>query len=347
MGFCSDLLKTCARGLIFVLIGVLAVEFLGGVYLKFRYGASGKSYGIFQPDSELRMVHKPHSFNTWTRLNNYGFRNPDDVAADKKEGVLRVLAVGGSTTFGINLKDEDTYPLKLQRKLRLHPDFKTAEVWNAGVVCYSAGHNLVLLKRLLPKLKPDYVLLFEGVNEQLNAWVLQQDGFNLDNLKDYGLIGKKYSQADWLMQNSFIIKLISSRWVKFEEAKRAKKAREDEARHVPEKKLEAIHPWIIENYRRLLREMIQEIRQHGATPVIIRFATHRRPDLRLFSDLSRDIGISEKVPVLDEQSLFERQGMPARDLFIYTGVHVTPEGAEILAQSLSELILKEETKKRG
>ena len=340
-------IKGAIYPLICLLVLVVTGEVLGRIYLGFRYGALGKRYGIFQSDPQLRMVHRPNSFNTITRLNNYGLRNPDDTQKEKASGALRVMVFGGSTTFGINLKDHETYPLQLQEKLRAQPGFEKTEVLNAGVICYSAGHNLLLMKRLLPELKPDYVLIFEGVNELLNSWILGRDGVKLDELKTFGAIGKSYSQADWLMQKSVLAKLVSSLLVKEMEKKRAEKVAHEIHENSPEAVAGPAHPWVIENYKYLLTEMIHLARSHGATVVVIRFASYRRPDMRQFSDWALEIATREGALVFDEQAHFEKSGISPEKLFIYTGVHTTPLGADLMASGLFDLIMNQEKIKNG
>ncbi len=326
----------------------VALEIAGNLYVNMRFGKPGKIYGIFESDPELRMVPKPNSFNTRTSLNNYGFRNTENVTEQREPGTLRVLVVGGSTTHGINLTDADTYTAKLQKKLRQVPGYEKAEVWNAGVICYSAGHNLILTKRLLPKLKPDYVIIFEGVNERLNSWVMQSlDKVDLGSLNEYGVIGKNYSQAGGLMERSILLKFASWFLIRQVEKFRAHKVILEERRNSPEADPGEPHPWTVRNFDYLLREMIRAVRAGGAEPLVIRFASHRRPDLRKFSDMSLQIAQEEAAPFLDAKKLFLKSGISPRELFIYTGVHVTPAGSELLAAGLFDKLMELESRKKA
>ncbi len=187
---------------------ILCVEALGRLVIHIRYGVPGKSYGLWKYDSELGATYRPNSYNTLTSLNNDAFRNKEDVFDPNPAGSLRIMVFGGSTTFGYNLADGDTFTEKLEQKLRKIQGLERTQVLNAGEICYSSGHSLIRIKRLVPKLKPDYVILDEGLNDILNAWVLNSDGVSLNALyetKTYGVLGKGYGQNRWLEWNSVIL----------------------------------------------------------------------------------------------------------------------------------------------
>lgn len=312
---------------------ILLVEGAARVLIHFKYGHPGKTYGLWIADPELGATHRPNGYNTHTSLNNYGFRNREDVLEPKPPGALRIIAFGGSTTFGYNLQDGETYTDQLQVRLRRVPGYEQAQVLNAGRITYSAGHNLILMKRLVPVLRPDYALLYEGVNELFNAWVLQQERQSLDALDSrFGVLGKGYDQNRWLKRNSVIVRFIDYVVKKY---------------LVPWRKLDLeIHPWVVENYEHVLREMLGFLRAQGAIPIVLRYPSVEQPDISFFSDLSAEIACEEGVIVLDLESRFDRFGVRERDYFADTGVHVTSRGAEVIADVLAELINELERKRR-
>ena len=187
----------------------MGLEGLGRELISLRYGVPGKTYGLWKYDPELGATHRSNAYNTRSTLNNYGFRNLENVFDPRPSNSLRIIAFGGSTTFGYNLKDGETYTEKLQERIRELPGFEKTQVLNAGRICYSAGHNLILMKRFVPQFKPDYVIIYEGINEMMNVWALQRDGVSLDNLGHrYGVIGKSFDQNRWLKRNSVIVRFI-------------------------------------------------------------------------------------------------------------------------------------------
>jgi len=311
---------------------ILCIEGLGRLAIHMRHGIPGKSYGLWKYDPELGAVHRPNAYNTRTSLNNYGFRNQEDVYDPKPVNSLRIIAFGGSTTFGYNLTDSETYTEKLELKLRQIPGYEKTQVLNAGSICYSAGHNFILMKRLVPLLRPDYAILYEGVNEPMNAWALRKDGVLPDKLEDtYGIIGKSFDQNRWLKRNSVIVRFVDyyvkSRLPSFQPNAVAQSHQ--------------IHPWVLENYKYLLRHMIDFLKEQNSTPVILRYASLGQPEQEIFSNVSAEIAKEKGVLVCDMASRFRERDGKAKDLFSDTGVHVTPEGAEILADELFQMILQD------
>ncbi len=327
-------------GIYLALSTLLLIVSLEGVVrfvIHLHYGHSGKTYGLWRYDPELGADHRPNGYNSVATLNNFGFRNLEDVFQPKPPDGLRILAFGGSTTFGYNLADGQTYTEKLQEKLRTLPEFGKTQVLNAGRINYSAGHNLILMKRLAPQLKPDYVILYEGVNELQNAWVLQRDGVSLNNLGEtYKVLGKSYDQNRWLKRNSTIVRLIDY-YVK----PRAEYIRQEifeRHRNSSTAKVE-IHPWIIRNYRYVFEQIIRYLQEEKVKIIVVRYATFDHPELKAFADLSAEVAREKGVLICDMQSRFDQFGVNAGHLFIHTGAHVNSEGAKVLAQELYETIL--------
>ncbi len=100
------------------------------------------------------------------------------------------------------------------------------------------------------------------------------------------------------------------------------------------------HPWIQENFRFLFGQMIDVLSSEGVTPVVIHYASRPPSEVQVFSDLSAEIARQKGVLVCDMQSRFE-QAPNMDDLFIHTGVHVTPKRSEILAEELFKTISKD------
>lgn len=78
--------------------------------------------------------------------------------------VVRILAVGGSTTECLFLDDADAWPRLLQDAVgRL----SGRRVWvgNAGRSGFTSSDHLVYLRRALPEIRPDIVLVMSGAND--------------------------------------------------------------------------------------------------------------------------------------------------------------------------------------
>lgn len=98
-------------------------------------------------------------------INSHGFRG-EDYKVEKPEGVLRVVTLGASSTFGYFARDNETYPYYLEQRLnsRCRSDV-TFEVINLGMP-HAMSHEIVAILRneALP-LKPDLITFYEGVND--------------------------------------------------------------------------------------------------------------------------------------------------------------------------------------
>lgn len=318
---------------------ILVAEGLGRAYMRYRYGRPGKTYGLWISDPELGATHRPNAYNSHTSLNGLGCRNREELYEPRPANGLRVIAFGGSTTYGYNLADGETYTERLEARLRARAGWERSQVLNAGRITYSAAQNLILMRRLVPRVKPDYALLYEGINELYNAWMLARDGVSLDSLGErYGVIGRSYDYNRWLLRNSLLVRyldyVVKARLAGGGEGHAAAPAEGPRAATVPE-----VHPWLLRNYEHLLREQIAYLRGQGVTPVVYRYASVGSQTQRVFSDLSARIARETGTPVCDMEARFDSLGPRKRQLFIETGVHVTPEGARILAEEVEAMLV--------
>ena len=77
---------------------------------------------------------------------------------------LKIICSGGSTTAGLGINNNQTWPNKLEEKLNKN-GYKS-KVINAGVYGYDSFQELQNLKYNLIKLKPDILILHQGWNEE-------------------------------------------------------------------------------------------------------------------------------------------------------------------------------------
>ncbi len=90
------------------------------------------------------------------RVNSLGFRDVERRVL-KEPGVLRILALGGSNTYGASVTQGNTWPAQLEQVLRERG--QAAEVWNLGVDGYVPGQKHLLFDRALEEFAPDLVLM--------------------------------------------------------------------------------------------------------------------------------------------------------------------------------------------
>jgi len=245
-----------------------------------------------------------------------------------------VIAYGGSTTFCFNLETDQAWPIRLQEELRKYAGPKS-QVLNAGAIVWSIGQELARAKRDLPRLKPDVVIIYSGLNEEANAGHLAREGIDLKQAVDsgkHGLFATNLDQSRWLKRNSMIVRYLEYLNLF---------APPPNPAPVPEY---PIVPEIRENFDRTLREFIELIRRNNAKPLyVIMGGIHEIGQNRLLLRYSREGAVVARemgVPVLDSMDLVNSYKGNKADLFSPTGAHWSPLGAELLAKFIDEQALK-------
>jgi len=95
--------------------------------------------------------------------NSQGFRGPE---IGPKAGRLRVVLVGGSTTYGAGVTDGREWAARLGELLG--PRF---EVLNFGMLGHSTAEHVALLSLIVPEYRPDLVVIHSGFNDLRNMHV--------------------------------------------------------------------------------------------------------------------------------------------------------------------------------
>ena len=334
---------------IFAVLSIVFVETAGRVFIWWTYGVPGMSYGLWEYDSELGAVHACNAYNTHTQTNNCGFRGREDVFDPKPNQSLRIVCYGGSMTFCYNLPDGETWPERLHQQLRESPGHQNDQVLNGGHICWSIGHLYRRARRELAELKPDVVVLYAGVNEATNAGFLRAAGYDLDQLqrsKELGLIAVNYDQCRATLRNSLLMRLFHYKLkskadpAPADDAEPHGSAHSQTCRKLRPNEFEEMWEW--NNYRVMLRKMISLIRENGATPVyVVECGTAdaaRRSNILMFSERGAELMREQGIVVCDPRPTFAEHPLN-KALFYDTGVHVSAEGAELLAQQVAQTIL--------
>ena len=107
---------------------------------------------IFQDDIRLRVVLAPNVQGDGFTTNALGLRGAE--IPSKKANSHRVLAVGDSFTLGLQVTDEETFSARLNTALG-----PNIEVFNAGVPGYGTEQATEMMRRIVPRVQADAVLL--------------------------------------------------------------------------------------------------------------------------------------------------------------------------------------------
>jgi len=216
---------------------------------EYRYRASG-AYTEFDACTQREVA---FSVNRW------GGRGPDWPAGPPPGRTIRILAVGGSMTFGVNNPESATWPVLLQQELS-HRGV-TAEVLNLSAPSKRLEQIVDELPEALARWSPRIVLYYEGVN---NATAQATGYFAADTA-----IGRFHHEhvlgrlASSLHYRSVLYTLL------LEKLQFMQMARKDQV--VPE----------IDYFRKALARFIRLVRAHGATPVLVLQVTQSPPDPEL------------------------------------------------------------------
>ncbi|MCK5476378.1 MAG: SGNH/GDSL hydrolase family protein [Candidatus Aenigmarchaeota archaeon] len=95
--------------------------------------------------------------------NKWGFRG--DHVLENIEDYYFILTIGGSTTECFYLDDKDTWPYHLQTLINNDSKNNKTIVQNAGRDGHSSRGHLLMMKNIVPKIKPDAIIFLVGIND--------------------------------------------------------------------------------------------------------------------------------------------------------------------------------------
>ncbi len=178
--------------LISILFTILILEVLSRVWLNFIVSEEDRLeyslYSYLRPDNQRYIPH--HYLNYYpnpkykrgkTYHNSLGYRNYE-FSTKKPEGVFRIVAIGGSSTYTVSVEDnEKTFTSQLERILRDKYRYENVEVINAGVGGYNSWESLINLEFRVLDLDPDLIIIYHGTNDVHTRFV-DPKSYSGDNL---------------------------------------------------------------------------------------------------------------------------------------------------------------------
>lgn len=130
-------------------------------------GSSSLHVRAADPDAvfELRPNARSQMLGHPVLTNHLGMRSEETTDAPRA-GVVRVLALGDSVTFGVGLSGSEAWPAVLGRLLdTAHPGGCGVEVLNAGVGGYNTVQVAAAMRRRVPEVRPDLILYAAVAND--------------------------------------------------------------------------------------------------------------------------------------------------------------------------------------
>jgi lysophospholipase L1-like esterase len=264
--------------------------------------------------------------------NAFGMRSPP-ISQSKAPGVIRILCLGESTTFGERVEQDQTYAAVLEKRLNARGDGHRYEVLNAGAPGYTIVQSAEYLSRCGLDFDPDVILVYHGFNDFLPTnFLAQRIGSGAVQLSDLSMLERRHRLdqrvSAWLVGHSLILQ-----WVHhLLEPTAAPQG--PVAETLPQKNQEAVRVPALER-RTMLVRMQELARSHGATLIILvpcygDFTDHR--DLLL--GFAREHG----VPAIDMEDAIERAGGERRSLFadrVHPGARLHEAMADEIAAYLA------------
>lgn len=152
--------------IVFVAGAGLTAEWAARYYERHRTTPPDYFPQMYYPHLRLRYGLVPGlDYYGWFKINSLGFRGPE-VSVDKKPGVLRIVCLGGSTTFDIgSIGTARPWPEVMEAELRQRLGTQSIEVLNLGIPGSTSLDSLIDLQIRVLDLKPDLLIVYQGHND--------------------------------------------------------------------------------------------------------------------------------------------------------------------------------------
>ena len=138
-------------------------------------------------------VHTPadydkHGFRTNIPSEIWNTESNLDIYEKKPVKTYRIFAVGGSTTFGADMSNDQTWPAQLENKFReLDLDFNI-EVINTGKNGSDTRDETKIIETYLIDFEPDMIIMYSGWNDSMQANGIKPVIYPFDTIRNWNKI---------------------------------------------------------------------------------------------------------------------------------------------------------------
>jgi lysophospholipase L1-like esterase len=202
--------------------------------------------------------------------------------------------------------------------------------------------EFLLGRRMIPRLKPDVVVMFTAINEQLAASIVRDlDGKNFDQLlrdQQWGIVPFHLDQARFLKRESVLVRFFDYKFKKLFERKLTEDYRGPAAKPQP------THPWVFANFEHTLRAYIDFLRANGVGRIVFTRwgdsgdANWFMIESRQLRDRGVEIAREMGVEIFDFSTVAAAHPQ-RKSLFIESGIHLTAAGADLFAEKLAAFLM--------
>ena len=175
--------------LVSIVVTVFATEFIYETFLAPQADTLSNLQVYTHPE---RWLFRPHHYANfvvnpdWATdegdiVNERGFRG-EEIMLPKPDGVYRIVAIGGSTTYGTSvLRWQEAYPEQLEQILSENYGYSQIEVINAGQPDYSSWESLINLEFRVLDVEPDMIIIYLNTND-VHARIVPPEIYRSDNV---------------------------------------------------------------------------------------------------------------------------------------------------------------------
>ena len=324
----------------------LGMESLWALYnykrgpMQWQYWYQPNGFTNFRLKPNLDVHAETSRYATSVKTNSLGFRGRE-FSVIKPESTIRIICIGGSTTFGSYVSDDEhMYPAVLDRLLSSKYDTIDIEVINAGVPGYNTSNNIIYLLTHLVYFNPDIIIIYQGVND------LRDNLKYSESISPYDILSIPWEKNDlkMLWRSSLFVRFTSTIGYyigRFRPSPPKDYNKKSESRDFKST------PRCFDVFKNNLIAMVRICRLHSIEPVIITFpySSELRNDLRDKILYGRMTGnemaegldlINEHIISMDtsENVTVLHHGIPD-DLNLWGDYcHLNDEGTALLANNL-------------
>jgi len=297
-------------------------------------------------------------------INAQGFRG-HEFEETKEPGVIRVVTLGASSTFGFSDRDDETYPYYLEQALNRDAPGKRFQVYNLGIPHLTSGQIVALFEAEALPLHPDVVTFYEGVNDTWRSRTLFKKESEVQS--PHAIVRTKlrrhrplHQSFRWLRDHIIVVSIVDG-YLKRE--KMVMFTAGDVEEHMQGK---------CEEYLANISAIRDECRRRDITFIVatqqarsmlidrehIRGITYQQETARIREDLARDGHITRyEVDLLTHEQMMDSlrtwaatSHVPLADVIAATDqrrdclvswVHLSPEGNRMVARAFEQCILEQ------
>jgi len=149
---------------------------------------SGGLWENGENDGHTLADYDKHGFRTNIPSEIWNTESNLDIYEKKPVKTYRIFAVGGSTTFGVDMSNHQTWPAQLENKFReLDLDFNI-EVINAGKNGSDTRDETKIIETYLIDFEPNMIIMYSGWNDSMQANGIKPVIYPFDTIRNWNKI---------------------------------------------------------------------------------------------------------------------------------------------------------------